>query len=79
MNRMQFRAFSLLEHLARVETWVQDNDPRAKAYIEAGAVRPIPGDPGHCEFHREKFIDTLMQEDIKLAAKIAGYEPETIT
>jgi hypothetical protein len=53
------QAKALLIKLKRVGEWAKTGDPRAKPYLDAGAVKLVDGEA--C-FHRNQFIEVFTQE-----------------
>jgi hypothetical protein len=55
------RGMTLLRFLVTVENWAKDNDPRAKPYFEADAVRWMDDEGSrHLAFHPQRF-DVVMK------------------
>jgi hypothetical protein len=58
------RAKIVLKKLVEVEGWAKSGDPRAKPYLDNGAVRIVAG---KAEFHRDRFFDVYADELFKEA------------
>jgi len=56
---IQERAMALLGKLVDVERWAESGDPRAKPYLDAGAVCLVNG---KAQFSRQQFITVYADE-----------------